>query len=671
MMRMKWSRETWILISILAAALAARLYQVGWGLPYVYEEATPLKKAWVMWEWGSPHGVDLNPHFFNYPSLTIYLQFLAQGFIFILMKITGVVADGVDYHARYIVDPTPVYYAGRLISVLFGAGTVWLTWLVTRRFKPENGLTARVAAALLVAVNTYFISRSHLVEVDVPLTFFVMLVFWLLLRLHDRPTLLRYITVGSAIGLAASTKYTGAMLMLPLVAVYVGLRVTRNKHNSCQVWWHPAAAVLAAVAAFLLTSPYVLLDYGTFVKNFGFEREHMQLGHFGLRETSTWIYYAQTMTGKLIGWPAALFALGGLIYATLVRKHISALVMAAFVIPYLVAVSTWSMHAERYLLPVLPPLLVFAAVAIGRLAGMIPENWNRPKTKTALVSVLIAVTAWPVVAGYPAYLRTIRYDSRTFAADWIESSIPAGSYLVTEAYGPQVFKPQNVSQVNSRIRDKVIERKKGSRQYAVLQMPMFQTVPERSGVFYDFILYENVDYFITTGSVKQRYADQPALFARQMAFYDSLETTCRKITEVTPGQGGGSTITVYKNLRNTMPFAARDVVAPPMPLRTVGKAFTGSEELYYNSVGLNYEVFTFLPEAIASYDMAFRYPVTRPASFKNLVLRKTRCLLALDELAAAVDYLDVMIPQSPTPPIRDQLIKLNNVIKQRIASREQ
>ncbi len=662
-MRKKWSRETWILISILVAALAVRLYQIGWGLPYVYEEATPLKKAWSMWGWGSPRGLDLNPHFFNYPSLIIYLHVVSQGLVFALMKITGVVTSGADYHARFIVDPTPVYYAGRLISVVFGAGTVWMAWLVARRFNPEYSRVVSVAAALLVSVNTYFISRSHLVDVDVPLTFFVMLVFWLLLRLHENPTLVRYIAAGAAIGLAASTKYTGGMLLLPLIAVYIGLRVSRDKKKSYQPWWHPATAVLAAIAAFLLTSPFVLIDWATFVQHFGFERDHMQLGHFGLGEVSSTGFYARALAGNLLGWPAILLA----VYGFIAGYRMAAVMVAAFVLPYLVAVTSWSMHAERYLLPVVPPLLVFAAIAIGRLSGMIPKRWNRPEIKTAVVAVLIAVAAWPVVAGYPAYLRTIRYDSRTFAADWIEKSIPSGSYLVIEAYGPDLFGPQKVSQVPSSVRNAVMERKKDSKHFAVLRMPMFQVVPERSEVFYDVSLYQNADYFVTTGDVKDRYAARPDVFSRQMAFYDSLESTCSKIAEVTPGHGGGSTITIYKNIRQNTPFGMRDRVAPPPPLRGSNPP-TGSEELFYYSMGLNYEVFMRLPEAIASYDMAFRYPVTRPAAFKNLVLRKTQCLLNMGQVPEAFEYLASMIPQAPTPAVREQFIRLDSVIRRRTAS---
>jgi len=66
-------------ILIIAAAIL-RIYGIGWGLPQVYEEATPLFKAWEMWGWGAHDSVDLNPHFFNYPSLSITYNWPDRGF---------------------------------------------------------------------------------------------------------------------------------------------------------------------------------------------------------------------------------------------------------------------------------------------------------------------------------------------------------------------------------------------------------------------------------------------------------------------------------------------------------------------------------------------------------------------------------------------------------------
>ena len=69
-------RDILIMTGLLILAVGLRIYGLGWGLPEVFEEATPLKKAWKMWGWDRDGGIDLNPHFFNYPSLVIYLHFL-------------------------------------------------------------------------------------------------------------------------------------------------------------------------------------------------------------------------------------------------------------------------------------------------------------------------------------------------------------------------------------------------------------------------------------------------------------------------------------------------------------------------------------------------------------------------------------------------------------------
>ena len=67
----------WALAAVAVGALALRLWHLGWGLPDLYEEATPLFRAWGFWNWGG-QGLDLNPHFFNYPALSFLVQFLLQ-----------------------------------------------------------------------------------------------------------------------------------------------------------------------------------------------------------------------------------------------------------------------------------------------------------------------------------------------------------------------------------------------------------------------------------------------------------------------------------------------------------------------------------------------------------------------------------------------------------------
>jgi hypothetical protein len=272
------------------------------------------------------------------------------------------------------------------------------------------------------------------------------------------------------------------------------------------------------------------------------------------------------------------------------------------------------------------------------------------------------LVAAPVVAHYPDYLRSIRSDSRATATRWIEAHVPWGSYLVVEAHGPELFGPQRLAQLSDDVRKKVLELKKGTPNYAVLPVPMFQVAPERSEAFYDHALYENADYIVTTGAVRSRYTEDPARFPRQVAFYDSLETGYDRAAAFPPSGGGGSLVTVYRNRLHEVPFSRRQGVAPPRLLRPGRYAATGSEELFYYNVGLNYEVFLFMEGAIAAYDMAFLYPIDRPTAFQNLVLRKTHCLMLMKRVPEAVEYLDTMIPRAPTRGVRETLKNLRDAI---------
>jgi len=426
--------------------------------------------------------------------------------------------------------------------------------------------------------------------------------------------------------------------------------------------WYPLVSLLGAACVFVLTSPFVVLDPGTFADHFATERQHMRFGHFGLSGSSSGMFYAQALTGRLMGWPATGLALAGLVYFAVVRRWGRALILAVFVVPYVLAVSTWSMHADRYLLAVLPALLLFATAAIEKALKTPPISRWPGRVLALSGAAATLVLAAPVAGDYPAYLRSIRSDARTTASKWIEANIRGGSYLVVEPYGPDLFGPQRISQVDPEVRKKVLELKRNSPNYAVVPMPMFQVAPERSQVFYDHSLYENADYIVTAGAVRSRYADEPTRFRRQIAFYDSLETGYTKIAEFSPSDGGGSLITVYKNPHHTLPFSKRKGVAPPRRLRPAGFPPTGSEELFYYNVGLNYEVFLYLEGAIAAYDMAFLYPVDRPSSYKNLVMRKTQCLLILNRREEAVAYLDKMITKAPTQGVRTQLQNLRDSI---------
>lgn len=646
-------------LAIVALAAVVRLQGVGWGLPQVYEEATPLKRAWEMWGWGPNRTFDLNPHFFNYPSLVIYLQFLGQVLLYPIMKVTGMIGPPLDFRIAYAMDKTPFYLMGRTLITLLGLLTVWATYDAGRRI---GGRAAGAVAALALSVSAFHIEKSQVVEVDVPLTAFVMLSFAAMVRLMDAPTRRNYILAGLFMGLATSAKYTGALLILPLLAAYLLSRrsVASPAKRARVPSGHPLGnlvlALLTMIVVFVATSPFVIIDATTFWQHFSTEREHMRLGHFGLSDKPTWLFYLGEIGSHQLGWPFAVLCVFGMAYAA-VRRRRWALVFFAFIVPYAIAISTWSMRADRYALPVLPMLFLFAAT-------LMADIWRHSRVaripygvRATGAVVVVALMCAPLAIAYGELVKRRGSDTRTLAKAWIEANVPAGSFVVMEGYGPELFGPQQLWTQDVDVRENLTRRLADEKVYGVLPLQMFQTMPERSEVYYDLSLYRLADVVVTSSSIKSRYTKEPDRFPTQSAFYDSLNSRFQKLQEFKPDGGSGPTIAVYKNPDQQTPFRTRRVIDRP-PVLAKSRYDNAREELFYLNLGLNYETFGHPRQAYQCYQLANRYPVYQPAVFKALALGMARCLVALGKVSEAASFLEQAAAATPSAADRQHFLNV-------------
>ncbi len=144
---------------------------------------------------------------------------------------------------------TLAVHLARLLSILFGAVTVWATYSLVKLLLPDQTMLA-LAAAAVVAFNPSFLFASALVSNDAPLAAFSALVLLLWVKLlvdQNAPTLKSAALLGALIGLALLTKTT-ALGLVPL-SVLVLLLVARRERN-----WRYAIlgnAVMLAMIALL------------------------------------------------------------------------------------------------------------------------------------------------------------------------------------------------------------------------------------------------------------------------------------------------------------------------------------------------------------------------------------------------------------------------------------
>jgi hypothetical protein len=86
----------WLLVGVTLAAFLLRLWGINFGLPYLYHPDEPgyVTIAQNIFKTG-----DLNPHFFNYPSLFFYLNALAYMPYYLAGRLAGAFSSPADIAA--------------------------------------------------------------------------------------------------------------------------------------------------------------------------------------------------------------------------------------------------------------------------------------------------------------------------------------------------------------------------------------------------------------------------------------------------------------------------------------------------------------------------------------------------------------------------------------------
>jgi 4-amino-4-deoxy-L-arabinose transferase-like glycosyltransferase len=405
------------LLAVLSAAAILRFWALGHGIPYAVgvDEPEIVERAFMMMKSGA-----LNPHFFDYPSLSIYLQFIVSIIRFIVGAITGAWTS-LDHATS-----DSFYLWGRALTATFGVATVMLVYNIGLRW---GGRHALLAAGLL-AVMPLHVRYSHFVLTDVPLTFFVTLTMLLSLVAHEQNRLGAFALAGAAAGLAAATKYNGGLaLIMPLIACWMTVPA-RPSRLACSL-----AAIGASGAAFLLAAPYTLLDLPSFLNAFArLSGEYRTVGGSGEAVPITYLKHLRNAMGV----PALLLAFGGLVLG-IVRLargpgRVRWALAVAFPLLHFAMIAQQQLVFGRYLLPLVPQLCLLAATAVVSGVSLL-RRYEIPRApRTALIAALTIAALLPPALQAIEWNRTAgKVSTIDLAYNWLRENVPPGSQVVVEA----------------------------------------------------------------------------------------------------------------------------------------------------------------------------------------------------------------------------------------------
>jgi Dolichyl-phosphate-mannose-protein mannosyltransferase len=420
------------LLAIVALSLFVHLRGLSHDLPApgADEPYFVLPAARMAW-----HG-DANPQWFGHPGSTvIYPLAFAYRAREVLFHGAPVFGDAPSIAARFRTDPTSFYEIGRLWVILLSVATIPLLFFVARRaFDDVTGLVAALAWALVPLAVSY----GTIVRTDAAGACFGLLALWACLVAFDRPRASQFALAGGAIGLAIASRYFMVTLLPVLGAVWLFARLRDRAHV-------PVRALLvgggAALAAFALTTPFFFVDWHAVARS-------LQAETVGTvtNDQSGWFdnvgYYLGNAIPTAVSWVVPLLAVVGLAIAC-VRRDVRQLVIAGFVGLFVSVISLSSLHWERWIIPVLPLVVLFAAGTVVATARVVARSMSSTRARrwafaSAAVVGAVAVSAAPAASLVDFERAQDAPSSRVLMRDWITAHLPKGSLVATEVKGPEL-----------------------------------------------------------------------------------------------------------------------------------------------------------------------------------------------------------------------------------------
>ena len=419
------NRDVIIVCLILLAALLVRVIGLNWYLPDTYEldEYYTIRISLRFLRYGT-----FNPGSFMWPSLYFYIQAIGYGLYYLWQLLLQSVSSLGD------LTQTEIFIVGRSTTVLYGVGTVLLVYFIGQRMYSKK---VGVLSSLFLAFTLLHVKYSRIIRPDVPMTFFITLSFLCLYLIFERGKVRDYILATVFAGFSIATKYTGVILIIPIFLAHF-FRGLKEKKTLFSIFFSKKILLilLFIVGGFFIAFPYGFSRFSSLLHTIRSWLEGLNnVTANNQGDMSSWIYYIVRALNYGMGQPLEIFSLAAVIYA--IWRHTKKdILLISFPLAYYLIMGSFLRHFDRYILPVVPFLVIAAAMFLVEIVSRV--SFFKLRKNLSIVVLTLSIALFPSV-------QVIRYvDLMTEegtglqAKEWILENIPRDKRIIYETYSPPI-----------------------------------------------------------------------------------------------------------------------------------------------------------------------------------------------------------------------------------------
>ena len=397
------------LLLVFVIALGLRLYGVNWDNGF---HLHPDERAIHMVSDSISLFSQLNPRFFNYGSLPIYLLSGSAQLIDHISESSSFAS----YNGYLIL--------GRLLSVGFDLTTLSFVIMIAQLL--SKNWRVSIFSGFFYAIAFFPIQNSHFYVVDVLLNLLAIAVIYLLIRYYLTRRLIWIFLISITSAAIIATKFTGVIFVLVVFSALVLL--SRKSLRYVLIY-----SILSSITFFLFM-PYAFLDFTTFKRDIMLQltmNSDPYIFPYTLQYVSTlpYFYYLKNIFLWGLGPFISIASLYGFIsFSAKIKKYnlkpiFPFILFFTFYFLYFLIVGRSETKFMRYLLPLYPFFCLFAGM------GLYDFYKSRFFTSRLIFLVIIAGSLLWTFAFVNIY-RT--KHTRIQATDWIINNIKQGSTLAVE-----------------------------------------------------------------------------------------------------------------------------------------------------------------------------------------------------------------------------------------------